>query len=297
MKKHKKQERNNSIILPVEQKDRTSRVVSTIFFTVLSVLAVVCLLPPLWVLLSAFKNINEFFATPPTLIPRSFEPWKLVSAWKEARFGRAYLNTVYLGAGQLAFSLLFNGLGGYVLSRLKPKGHKVIFALVTWTMMMPTSVCMVPLFMTFIDMPLIHVNLSNTFLPFWIMAGASPFYILLFKSFFDSIHMSYLEAARIDGCTEFGIFTKIILPLSKPIMFSVALFVLNNIWGDFLWPYLLLRDKELYTTGVKIYQMQSNVSKDIYFMSMLFVMLPPIVIYIFFQKYLMKGLSLGGIKG
>ncbi len=297
MKKHKKQEKNNSIILPVEHKDKAAKVIYGAFFAILLILAVVCLFPPLWVLLSAFKNINEFFMTPPTIIPRSFEPWKIITAWKEANFGTAYLNTFYLGAGQLVFSLLFNGLGGYVLSRLKPKGHKVIFTLVTWTMMMPTSVCMVPLFMTFIDMPLIHVNLSNTFLPFWIMAGAAPFYILLFKSFFDSIHMSYLEAARIDGCTEFGIFTKIILPLSKPIMFSVALFVLNGIWGDFLWPYLLLRKDSLLPTGVKIYKMQSGTRQDIYFMAMLFVMLPPIIIYLFFQKYLMKGLSIGGVKG
>ena len=297
MKKLKKQERTNSIILPSERKDISARVLYTIFMVILVLLAIVSLVPPLWVLLSAFKNINEFFASPPTIIPRSFEPWKIAIAWKKANFGKAYLNTFYLGAGQLVFSLLFNGLGGYVLSRLKPKGHKVIFTLVTWTMMMPSTVAMVPLYMTFIDMPLVHVNLSNTWLPFWIMAGASPFYILLFKSFFDSIHMSYLEAARMDGCTEFGIFTKIIVPLSKPIMFSVALFVTNGIWGDFLWPYLILRKDSLFPTGVKLYKMQTGVSEDIYFMAMLFVMLPPLLIYLFFQKNLMKGLSLGGVKG
>lgn len=297
MKKDKKKESAHGIILPVEEKDMVSKIVYGVLYAILMIMAIICLFPPLWVLLSAFKNINEFLATPPTIIPRSFEPEKIVTAWKEARFGRSYLNTLYLGAGQLVFSLLFNGLGGYVLSRLKPKGHTLIFTLVTWTMMMPTTVAMVPLYMTFIDMPIIHINLSNTFLPFWIMAGASPFYILLFKSFFDSIHMSYLEAARIDGCTELGIFFKIILPLSKPVMFSVALFVLNGIWGDFLWPYLILRKEELYTTGVKIYQMQSGVQIDIYFMSMLFVMLPPVIMYLLFQKYLMKGLSIGGVKG
>ena len=297
MKKDKKKESAHGIILPVEEKDMVSKIVYGVLYAILMIMAIICLFPPLWVLLSAFKNINEFLATPPTIIPRSFEPEKIVTAWKEARFGRSYLNTLYLGAGQLVFSLLFNGLGGYVLSRLKPKGHTLIFTLVTWTMMMPTTVAMVPLYMTFIDMPIIHINLSNTFLPFWIRAGASPFYILLFKSFFDSIHMSYLEAARIDGCTELGIFFKIILPLSKPVMFSVALFVLNGIWGDFLWPYLILRKVELYTTGVKIYQMQSGVQIDIYFMSMLFVMLPPVIMYLLFQKYLMKGLSIGGVKG
>lgn len=297
MKKNKKQDKNNTVILPVEVRSPKARAFFICSYTILIILAIVCLFPPLWVFLSAFKDINEFLASPPTIIPRSFEPGKIVEAWKQANFGRAYINTIWLGAGQLVFDLLFNGLAGYSLSRLKPRGWKLVFMIITWTMMMPHSMNMVPLYMTFIDMPLIHVNLSNTFLPFWIMAGAKPFTILLFKSFFDSIHMSYLEAARIDGCTEFGIFTKIILPLSKPIVFSVSLFALNGIWGDFLWPYLLLRDEALLPTGVKIYKMSGSAREDIYFMAMIFVMIPPIITYFLFQKYLMKGLSLGGVKG
>lgn len=265
MKKNKRQDKNNTVILPVEHKNPTARAFYIAAYTILIILAVICLFPPLWVFFSAFKNINEFLATPPTIIPRSFEPYKVIEAWNEVNFGRAYLNTFYLGAGQLVFDLLFNGLAGYVLSRLKPRGWKLIFMIVTWTMMMPHSMNMVPLYMTFIDMPLIHINLSNTFLPFWIMAGAKPFTILLFKSFFDSIHMSYLEAARMDGCTELGIFFKIILPLSKPIIFSVSLFALNGIWGDFLWPYLILRDENLLPTGVKIYKMGASAREDIYF--------------------------------
>ncbi|MBQ8588390.1 MAG: carbohydrate ABC transporter permease, partial [Clostridia bacterium] len=211
MKKKKKYEKNNTVILPVESKNTSSRILYTVIYVILIILAAVCLIPPLWVLFSAFKNINEFYMTLPTIIPHSFEPWKIVEAWTQANFGNAYLNSIWLGAGQLAFDLVFNGLAGYVLSRLKPKGWKFVFTIITWTMMMPHSMNMVPLYMTFIDMPLIHVNLSNTFLPFWIMAGAKPFTILLFKSFFDSIHMSYIEAARMDGCSEIGIFVRIIL--------------------------------------------------------------------------------------
>jgi len=129
------------------------------------------------------------------------------------------------------------------------------------------------------------------------MSAASPFYILLFKSFFDSIHMSYLESTRIDGCSELGIFFKIVAPLSKPIVFSVVIFILNGIWGDFLWPYLILRDESLFTTGIKIYKMQAVAQMDTYFMAMVFVTLPPVIVYLLLQKYLMKGISLGGVKG
>lgn len=297
MKENKKQKQNNTVILPIEERNPSSRAFYICAYIILTILAVVCLFPPLWVFLSAFKNINEFLATPPTIIPRSFEPWKVIEAWKQANFGRAYLNTLCIGGVQLIINLLFNGLAGYSLSRLKPKGWKLVFMIITWTMMMPHSMNMVPLYMTFIDMPIIHVNLSNTYIPLYIMAGAQTFNILLFKSFCDSIHMSYLEAARIDGCTEFGIFTKIILPLSKPIVFTISLFALNGIWGDFFWPYLLLRDESLLPTGVKIYKMATAARQDIYFMVMIFVMLPPIIIYFTLQKYMMKGLALGGIKG
>ncbi len=297
MNKTKKQDKNNTVILPIEDKNPSVRVFRVCSYTILIILAMISLLPPLWVFFSAFKNINEFLATPPTIIPRSFEPHKIIEAWEQANFGTAYINTIIIGGGQLIINLLFNGLAGYSLSRLKPKGWKLVFMLVTWTMMMPHTVNMVPLYMTFIDMPIIHVNLSNTYIPLYIMAGAQPFTMLLFKSFFDSIHMSYLEAARIDGCTELGIFFKIILPLSKPVIFSVSLFALNGIWGDFFWPYLLLRDERLLPTGVKIYKLAGTARKDIYFMVMIFVMLPPIIIYFTFQKYLMKGLSIGGVKG
>lgn len=295
-KKHKDDD-GHGIILPIERKDKATRIVYIISYSVLTFLALICFFPPLWTFLSAFKNIKEFQMTPPTIIPRSFEPWKLAEAWKKTDFGRSYLNTLIMGGGNVLFSLTFNGLAGYTLSRLKPKGHKLIFMLITWTMMLPTSVKMVPLFMTFIDMPFLHINITNTFLPFWIMSGASCFYILLFKSFFDSIHISYLEAARIDGCTELGIFYKIILPLSRPVMFSVAVFVMNGIWGDFLWPYLILTNENLYTTGIKLYKMNGTTTQDIYFMMMVFVIIPPIIMYFTFQKYLMKGLSLGGVKG
>lgn len=293
-----KVEKFNGIVIPTEMKYFKIRIIYWTIFAILSVIAVICVFPTLWVLLSAFKNTEEFLMTPPTIIPRSFEIGKLFSVWhKLPGMGRAYINTLIMGLGDIAFSITVNGLAGYVLSRLKPKGHKLIFTLVLWTMLMPSSVSMVPLFMTFVDFPYLHVNMTNTFLPMWLMAGANPFYILLFKSFFDSIPMSYLEAARIDGCREISIFMRIIVPLSTPIMMTVVIFIMNAIWGSFLWPYLILREPSLYTTGIKIYSMVSEVTMDEYYMAMIFVTIPPVVVYLIFQKNLMKGVSLGGIKG
>ena len=257
------------IVLATEMKSLKVKVIYWVFFAFLSVLAVVCIFPVLWLLLSAFKNIDEFLMNPPTIIPRSFEFGKLFSVWRKIpAMQKAYINTLIMGLGDIFFSLTVNGLAGYSLSRLKPKGHKLILALVLWTMMMPSAVSMVPLFMTFVDFPYLHVNLTNTFLPMWLMAAANPFYVMLFKSFFDSIHISYIEAARLDGCTEISIFLRIVAPLSTPIMMTVVIFIMNGIWGSFLWPYLILRDPNLYTTGIRIYSLLNEVRIDEYYMAM-----------------------------
>lgn len=296
-KKIKQPDSSHSLVLSIEHGDANVRIFYTIAYAILIILALVCFLPPIWVFVSAFKDINEFLANPPTIIPRSFNPGKFVEAWKQSNFGRSYLNTMIMGAGNVVFNIGANGFAGYALSRLKPKGWRLIFTLLTWSMMMPASVCMVPLFMDFCELPIFGINITDSFLPFWIMSAGGAFTTLLFKSFFDSISLSYLEAARIDGCSEIGIFMRIIVPLSKPIMFTVMVFALNGIWGDFLWPYLILRDENLWTTGVKIYKMQGSATKDMQFMVMLFVTIPPVIVYLFLQKYMMKGISIGGVKG
>ena len=130
------------------------------------------------------------------------------------------------------------------------------------------------------------------------MKGANAFYVLLFKSFFDSISISYVEAARIDGCSDLGIFSHIILPLSRPIVATVSIFTFNAAWAEFLWPYLILKDKALFTVPIQIFRMKSaGFLMDQYVIVLLFAMLPSIVMFLIFNKQIMNGISFGGIKG
>lgn len=297
IKRTKEVEKRNSLILDVEQKQPKIKVLNIIIFSVLFVMACVFTIPILWLLVSGFKDTSEFIMDPPTIIPRSFQPYKLIEVWKKAKFGMAYFNTLIMGFGNVISCVTCSGLAGYVLSRLKPKGYKLILTLILWTMMMPQTMNMVPLFMTFIDFPIFHFNLTNTFWPFWLMSAPSAFYLILFKSFFDSIPSSYLEAARIDGSSELGNYVRIILPLSKPVVYTVSIFILSGIWGDFLWPSLIFTDPDRYTTGIKIYHLKEEISIDRIFLSMLFVILPSAVMYLCFQKYLSEGIALGGVKG
>lgn len=268
------------------------------FFMILAVL--LCFLPPLWCMTSALKDSREFFSVPATIIPRSFHPEKLWETWEMLNFGQAYLNTIFVLCGSLIMSLVCNGMMGYVLSRLRPRGYKLVLSLVLWTLMLPQSVSQVPLFKNFLSLPILGINITESYLPMWLLAGANAFYVLIFKSFFDGIPQSLIEAARLDGCTNLGIFFRVMLPLSKPVLMVIAIFTINASWSDFFWPYLVLGSRsELYTVMVKIFYMagSSGYSEDIQVVALIFTIIPPTILFLFFQRYIMSGFTLSGIKG
>lgn len=268
------------------------------FFLILAVL--LCFVPPLWCMTSALKDSREFFSVPATLIPRSFHPEKLWETWEMLNFGQAYINTVIVLCGSLVMSLVCNGMMGYVLSRLRPRGYKLVLSLVLWTLMLPQSVSQVPLFKNFLSLPILGINITESYLPMWLLAGANAFYVLIFKSFFDGIPQSLIEAARLDGCTNLGIFFRVMLPLSKPVLMVIAIFTINASWSDFFWPYLVLGSRsELYTVMVKIFYMagSSGYSEDIQVVALIFTIIPPTILFLFFQRYIMSGFTLSGIKG
>ncbi len=296
MKTFKKKE--TGFITQVELNQTGTKVVYWAMFAFLSIVALFAVLPPLWILTSGFKDINEFFMIPPTIIPKSFQPEKLKLVWEKFDYVLYYKNTLILAAGCVFFRIVLNGLAGYVLSRLRPKGSKAVFAIIMFLMMVPNTIGMVPYYMTICDFPYLHFNMLGTFWPMWLSAGAGCFTILMFKSFFDSIPISYIEAARIDGCNNLKIFFKIIVPLSVPVIMTVAIFAFNDAWGDFFWPYLVLNNKKLYTVSIFLFQNKAgNYPIDVYMVMLTLAIVPPSIIYAFLQKYIIGGLNIGGVKG
>ena len=293
-----KMEKNTGLLNFSDLKKKHFKLLYWIMFALLILISLTALLPIIWVFLSGFKSTAEMYSIPPTLLPSHIEPAQLLGAWKKASFGLAYMNTVYIIIGCLIFDILCNGIFGYVLSRIKPTGSKVLDTLIFWSMLLP-GISMVPLYMTFVDMPFLHINLSGSFLPLWFMAGCNAFNVLLFRNFFNGIPMAYMEAARIDGASDIGIFFRIILPLSKPILVVVAIFSVTGSWGNFMWPYLVLGSTAYEPVSVKLYQLStSSVLQDNELMLVtMFSIIPPAVIYCFFSKHIMGGLNMSGLKG
>lgn len=293
------EEKRTGIINSIEMKKTKYKMVYWILFLIMLCISLICLLPPVWILLSSMKDIKEFYKIPPTILPETFQPGKLIETWNKLKFFRYYINTLELAAGCVVFSVVINGLAGYVLSRLKPKGSALFLSMMIWTMLMPASLSLVPLFKTMIKFPLLGINLTNTYIPMWLISGASAYFVLIFKGFFDGIPASLLEAARLDGCGNLQIFRNVIIPLSKPIISVVAIFTVNGAWGDFLLPYLMIKDPEKYTVMVRIFTMRgaAGFALDIQMISLVFAIIPPVILFLFFQKNIMHGFTLSGIKG
>jgi multiple sugar transport system permease protein len=264
----------------------------TIFIVCLFFLAI-CFFPLIWVFTSSFKNIREFSRST-AILPQIVEWNAFAKTWKLLNFSQYYLNSLYSVIGSTVCAVLFNGLLGFVLSKIKPAGSKIVEALVMWGLLIPTTTSIVPLFMN-----ITKLHLSGTFIPLWFSMGANAFYVVLFKNFFDSLPKTYIEAAKIDGANDLKIFSQIAIPLSKAIVAVVALYAVTASWSDFLLPFLILQNTKLETVMVKLFSLMRGAKiNDVEMLrAIVFAIIPPIILFAFFQKQITQVTIQGGIKG
>ena len=195
MRKNKIKEMNRSATLISDSDLRLLRykIGYVLIILILMMFVLIALVPTIWAFLLGFKSVDEIYSSTPTFFPKQIDLSVVGGVLKETKLATNIISTFIMAFGQIASMLIINGFGGYVLSRVKPKGTKAVFAAITWTMMMPGTVRTVPLYMSFVDFPILHVSLLNTYWPFFLMAAGGAFNILLFKTFFDSISISLVE--------------------------------------------------------------------------------------------------------
>jgi multiple sugar transport system permease protein len=271
--------------------------------TVFCVFAVLLsVMPVVWVLLSGFKELKEFNRGVKgadnryhlQLLPAAFTLEGYLDTWNQMKYVRYYLNSLAVVAGSVVCAVLANGLFAYGLSRLKPRGWKVAYALVMGTLMVPATTAIVPLFIN-----ITRLGLGGSYVPLWLSMGASAFYVVLFKNFYDVMPDSLLEAARLDGCDDWRLFFRIILPLSMPINMVIMIYAVNAAWSDFLLPYLVLGGTRLETVMVRLftYRTSDRVNNMDIIRAIVFSIIPPIVLFIAFQRQITQNVISAGIKG
>ncbi len=238
------------------------------------------------------KEINTF---PPHLIPGEWSWSNFREGWEFLNLPLFFRNTLLIFAGNMAATVLVLGLASFSLSRLQLPYRRAILLFFMMALFIPPTTYIIPNFLNLKDF-----GLLNTFPAFWLPAGANAFFLLLLKSFFDDIHHEMFEAARIDGSSDWRCFYQIALPLSIPIFATLGIFVFANAWNDWFWPSLVMHGDNRYPLATAIYKYviaARGLKLNIKFAILTMVMLPPIVVFLFFQRFIMRGLHLGGIKG
>ncbi|MBE7720806.1 MAG: carbohydrate ABC transporter permease [Lacrimispora celerecrescens] len=273
--------------------DMKKRLSEGITWVLLLVLTFLFLMPVVWVICSSFKSTGELFSWPPSLFGRSPSLNNYRRALEEGRFGVYFLNTVFTSLVATCLTIVVNVMSGYAFAKYHFKGEKLLFGIVLATLMVPLEVIMIPIFKV-----IVAVNLYNSLWGLIIPAVASPTAVFLVRQYYVGIPDAYMEAARIDGASELNILMRVMLPLAKPVISVLCIFSFMWRWNDYLWPKLVINSKERYTIQLALANYSGEYSVDWNSLLAMSVvsMIPVIIVFITLQKYIIGGMTAGGVK-
>jgi multiple sugar transport system permease protein len=276
------------------------KIVYRIVLTLVIVVFTLVFIGPMYFLFSdGLKSTTEAIQAPPTIIPAHVHPSTYLHAWSRVGIGRLLVNTMYYAFGALALQLIFDVAAAYALSKLRPIGGNVIFAMMLATLMIPATVLVVPQYVTIANLPILHLNLIGTPEAIWLPSVANAFNIFLLKRFFDSIPAELLAAAAIDGASPLRTLRSIVLPVSRPILGVVSIFSLVAVWKDFLWPLLVEYgyNPSRETLNVGIWEAATTTPQNLVIAASAMAAVPTIVFFLIFQRNILSGLTAGSLKG
>lgn len=271
---------------------RRRRVLVILIGAALGVGALVTAFPFFWMLTTAFKPQREAIDYPPTLLPQEPTLEWFVTLFTELDFGRYLVNTIAVVL--IGFiGLMLMAMAGYAFAKFEFKGRRWLFFLVLATMMIPIQVTMIPTYLI-----LNGLHLTNTLVGIALPTLVSGFSIFLFRQFMSTIPTEMLEAARLDGAGEFRTFWQIVLPLSKPILAVQIVLTFISGWNSFLWPLIIASDQKLYTlsVGLALLNQQLAVNPSLQMAAAAVMVIPILVVFIVFQRYVIQGFALSGLK-
>ena len=268
----------------------------TVLVYALSVpLGLLFVLPFIWMLSTSLKPLKEIFLFPPVWIPPVLHFENYTEALALAPFGLYLRNTLFVTVGNVMGNVLSCTLAAFGFARLRARGRETLFLIMLATLMLPTWVTLIPQYVLFSA-----IGWNNSFAPIMVPAWFGwPFFIFLLRQFFMTIPKELEEAARLDGATTFGILWRIIVPLSKPALATVAVLGFIGNWNNFFSPLIYLRDPNLYTLPLAIQRFRGqygNLNLNYMMAVSVLVVIPVIVMFFVAQRYLVKGIVMTGLK-
>ncbi|WP_248923965.1 carbohydrate ABC transporter permease [Paenibacillus hamazuiensis] len=265
----------------------------TALYIILFLLAALWLFPVLWIVISSFKTNNDLYSFPPRFWPQPFTFEHFTDAFEKGNFGRYFMNSAIVTVSSTILLLLINSMAGFALAKYKFKGDALLLVGFVSTLMIPLEVIMIPIFKV-----LSFLGMFNSLLALIIPPAATPTGVFLLRQYLLTVPDELLEAARMDGASEWRIYSRIILPISKPILAVLAIFSFMWRWDDFLWPLIGISDPSLYTIQLALSNFigEFNVDWGSLLAMSVITMIPVLVVFIIFQRQFVSGMVTSGMK-
>lgn len=279
--------------LPDETEPRR-RLVFSMWHLVLLPVAMVMVVPLVWMLITSVQTLNETRHFPPILVPSSVQWKNYTEVLQRAPFARWFLNTLIVTVVVVVATLITSSLAGYAFARIRFFGREVVFLLILATLMIPFQVIIIPTFLIVRKLGLID-TLGALMLP----NLASAFGIFLLRQFFRTLPIELEEAARIDGASRLAVLFKIVLPLSGPALATLAVVTFMWTWNDFLWPLVTIYSPAHMTIqlGLMTFQGAHQTNTHLLMAANVMSMLPVLLLFFVAQRYFIRGIATTGLKG
>ena len=265
-----------------------------IVYILLSIGSFIMIFPFIWMILSAFKTSQEIIAFPPKLFPSQFNFSNFIKAFQMAPFAKYFFNSVIVMIFSVICTTFTTILGAFAFSRLEFKGKEVVFAILISLMMIPFEMLIITNYTTIVKLKLYN-TLPALILPF----VSSIFYTYILKNFFDTVPNSIYYSARIDGASNWFYLWRVMVPLAKPSLFTIILLNALSSWNSFMWPLYITSDSRSRTLpyGLQAFTTEAGSFHELLMAASSVIVIPMIILFIFARKYIVSGVSKGGIKG
>ncbi|MFC7490953.1 MULTISPECIES: carbohydrate ABC transporter permease [unclassified Knoellia] len=255
--------------------------------------AIIMLIPVVWAVLSSFKDTSELAQRPPTIIPRDPTFSNYTEALTSFNFLTYFKNSVIVTVAATALTLLINSMAAFALSKYNFRGRNALFLLTLATIMIPLQVILLPVYQVVANLGLVN-SLWGLIIP----PAATPTGVFLLRQYMLTIPDDLIEAARIDGASEWRIFWRIMMPLCRPALAVVAIFSIIWRWNDFLWPLIIAQDESVYTLPVALarFNGQQVVPFNLVLAMSVLTILPVVIIFLVLQRHILTGIAQTGLK-
>ena len=273
---------------------RNHAIAMTFIYILLILIAALMLVPFVWMISASFKMNKDVFTFPIEWIPSNPRPQNYIDIWTKIPLLTFIKNTAFLTVVVTLLQVLTSSFAAYAFAKLQFRGKNILFLGYIATIAVPWQAYMVPQFMM---MRAWHLN--NTHLAIILLQAFSAFGVFLMKQFYEGVPTELCEAARIDGLSEYGIYAKIMLPLSLPAVSTLVIFTFVNTWNDFLGPLIYLTKNELKTIqiGLRMFISQYSAEYGLIMAASVIALIPVLIVFLSLQKYFVQGIASTGLKG